>query len=94
MNENYTKERILYFKSNAFTFDEYKALCDVLADNNIPHVCYYDGCYPTEVIIRKSKKTWNDVMRMVNSIHAVKYTFKTMCFNSEGKPVDYQIIYA
>lgn len=87
------KERVLYFKTSAYSHEEYKELCKVLTENNILYVGYYDEYYPLEVIIRKSKKSWNDVMHLVNSIHAVKYTFKSMYFNSDGKPVEYAILH-
>lgn len=93
MNENYKKERVLYFRYTEEYTDKVKELCDLLTANNIPHICYQGNGWPTEFFIRKSKATWNDVYKLVNSIHAVKYTFKTMYFNSDGKPVEYSIIY-
>lgn len=72
------KERYLTFKwgYDYTTEEQITALENILKENDIHYVLYKsNGYWSHEWIIAKGKFTWNDIMKMVNSIKAPKYDF-------------------
>lgn len=78
------KERCLTFKygRNETTSQKAEELCKLLKKNNIDFVCYNkdSNYYSCSFIIRRCGKKWNDIMRLINSIQAAKYDYKTIDF--------------
>ena len=88
--------RVLTFSYPYESVDKADAVSDLLNTLGIEHVYYKsDGGYNHQFVVRRSKRTWNDIMRAVNSVKAVKYSYKNTYFeNRDGKLVEvvYSII--
>lgn len=79
----YITERCLTFKySGDNKIENSKKLSALLKDNNIDFVCYLEtgNYYPCMFVVRRSKRKWNDIMKLVNSIQAPKYDYITSNF--------------
>ena len=61
---------------------------DVLKNNNIDFVDYFEGL-DTLFRVAKSDKKWNEIMALINSIKAPKYRYINTCIE---KGVEYEII--
>lgn len=86
MNMDYLRERFLCFKygSDEETKGFVNKLCDLLTENNIDFVCYWDDgeskYYPCEFVVRRCGKRWNDIMALINTVKAAKYDYRTKDF--------------
>lgn len=71
-------ERYLYFKYpyDYTTKEQINNIETLLHENNIAYVFYQSsGYYPHEFYIAKSGKTWDNIMRLINSVKAPKYDY-------------------
>ena len=74
-------ERALTFKYSFERKSEKDKLKEVLKENNIEYICYESkGYYSHEFVVRKSGRKWNDIYYIINSVMAVKYSFKNTRF--------------
>lgn len=70
-------ERVLMFKYPFERKKEMDKLKRIFMENNIEFICYEsDGYYPHEFIVRKSKRKWDELYKIINSVYPVKYSFK------------------
>ena len=53
-----------------------KELIKLLVENNINFVAYDNRDYYLLKVQRPQGKTWDDVMRLINSVHAAKYSYE------------------
>ena len=61
-------------------------LTEVLQANGIDFIFYKStGYYNHEFIVRRSGKTWNEVMRTINSVYAVRYRKAKKTFSDDFK---------
>ena len=70
------KEMVLTFTYPSHLTDEAQQLCTVFDQNNIEYKCYdKDGTsgWPIQFNVLRSGKTWNEIMRLINSVHPAKY---------------------
>ena len=86
LNEKFitTNERCLSFKyAGNDKVEKSKSLSNLLEENKIDFVCYMNkesNYYPSEFILRRSGKKWNDIMKLVNSVQAPKYDYTKIDF--------------
>ena len=77
-------EILLGFEFSSDEDDVKKAniLCDLLEENNIDYVGYDigTGWQPSFLIRRRKGFTWNDIMKLVNSIRSPRYYKKKYTF--------------
>ena len=75
--ENLINERCLTFKySGSDKINESHKLAELLRQKGIDFVCYLgDDYYSCEFIVRRCGNKWNDIMKLINSIHATKYSY-------------------
>lgn len=94
-NEKLFTERVLNFQvasDNKHTEIGYAVdIACKLIENNIDYVCYLNSgsSYRPEFYVRRSGKTWNDVMHVINTVKAPVYkygkiTFHTTNINRDG----------
>lgn len=82
------EETVLKFAYPFAMKDKAKELTELLDNNGIDYKFYEsDGYWPHEFVVRRSGRTWNDIMKMVNSVHAVRYRKEKTQFNEEGREV-------
>jgi len=78
------RERCLTFKYGRTedTSEKAEQLCKLFEQNSIDYVCYDkdSNYYSCQFVVRRCNKKWNDIMDLVNSIHAPKYNYKTIDF--------------
>jgi hypothetical protein len=75
------KEVILKFTYPSTASEDAQKLCEVLDQNNIEYKCYdKDGTsgYPIQFNVLRSGKTWNDIMRLINSVRPARYKQEKM----------------
>ena len=61
-------------------------LTEVLQKENIGFIFYKsNGYWNHEFIVRRSGKTWNDIMKTINSVMAVKYKKEKKTFDDDFK---------
>ena len=89
---NHKRERALTFKYPYESIDVVNKIQRLLDDNGVEFILYKsDGYYPHEFVVRKGSYTWNDIMRLVNSVKAPKYSYKNTEFGDrDGKLVEYE----
>lgn len=70
-------ETVLYFYYPFEFIDKAEKLSQVLLNNGIEFIFRESkGYYPHTFIVRKSKRKWNDIYAIVNSVCPTKYRFK------------------
>lgn len=70
-------ERVLTFKYPFEFAEEMKKLIKLFTEENVEFICHEsDGYYPHVFVVRKSKRRWNELYQMINSVKAAKYEFK------------------
>lgn len=84
-------ERVLRFTYAFGTKEEAEKMKEALKKENIGFISYESiGYWPHEFTVRRSGKKWDDVLKIVNSVHAVKYKFKRTCLGHyDGKVVEF-----
>lgn len=66
-----------------------KEIKEVLKQNNIDFVDYYEGLY-TLFRVAKSNRKWDYIMHLINSIKAPKYKYINTCIENG---IEYEIIF-
>lgn len=80
-----SKEVVLIFKYPSDAVEDANRLCDLFDENDIEYKCYdIDTGYPIQFKVLRSGKTWNDIMKLINSIHAVRYRQEKLFVDREG----------
>lgn len=73
------KEVVLTFTYPSDAVEEANRLCDLLDDNNIEYKCYdIESGYPIQFKVCRSGKSWNDIMKLINSVKAARYRQQKM----------------
>lgn len=80
-------EKVLTFKYSFEFVEEVKKLKKLFAEENVEFICHEsEGYYPHVFVVRKSKRRWNELYQMINSVRAAKYEFrKTNIETIDGK---------
>lgn len=74
-----TKERVCKFRYNYEWAAEKDALKEKFTQNGIKFICHEsNGGWPHEFVVMRSGKKWDDIYRIVNSVHAVRYSLETV----------------
>lgn len=68
-------ERALTFRYPEQYSDQAHELDDLLTDEGIKHVMYDDRDFGFKFVIGRSGRTWNDIMKLINSVKAPKYDY-------------------
>lgn len=77
------EERLLSFEYGGNdNIEKAKQLCTILEEHNIDYVAYNlkQNYWNPSFLIRKGKKSWNDIIRLVNTIKAPCYKYKKETF--------------
>ena len=79
------REVVLTFNYPSDAVEDANRLCDLFDENNIEYKCYdIDSGYPIQFKVLRSGKTWNDIMKLINSIHAARYRQEKLFVDNEG----------
>lgn len=80
-------EKVLTFKYPFEFVEEMKKLKKLFTEKNVEFICYEsDGYYPHVFVVRKSKRKWNELYQIINSVRTAKYEFKKTNLESrDGK---------
>lgn len=79
------REVVLTFKYPSDAVEDANRLCDLFDENDIEYKCYdIDSGYPIQFKVLRSGKTWNDIMKLINSIHAARYKQEKLFVDREG----------
>lgn len=82
------EEMALRFKVPFERHEEVEKIENILAANNVKYIAYKStGYYNHEFVVRRSGYTWNNIMKMVNSVYAPRYRKEKTWFNSEDQEV-------
>ena len=57
---------------------------EILKSCNCPYVMF-DDVIKYRIYIDKGNNTWKQVMQAVNSVHAVKFGYRSDCYIEDGK---------
>ena len=80
-----SKEVVLTFNYPSGAVKDANRLCDLFNENNIEYKCYdIDSGYPIQFKVLRSGKTWNDIMKLINSIRAARYKKEKLIVDREG----------
>jgi transcription elongation factor Elf1 len=84
-NEKIVTERCLTFNI-AGERQTYNAvtIANLLVDNNIDYVGYFNEHRP-KFIVRRSGKKWEDIMRLINTVYAPKYDYEKQTFHTTNR---------
>lgn len=78
---DHKKERVLTF------IYYYPSMCNSLIEafkqNNIDYIVYNDYVNYYSFTVLKSGKTWSDIINIINTVYASKYTYKTITYKCE-----------
>ena len=88
------KEVVLTFKYPSNAVEDANRLCDLFDENNIDYKCYdIDSGYPIQFKVLRSGKTWNDIMKLINSIHPARYEKEKLVVDREGETFRFKEIH-
>lgn len=70
-------KRTLVFRYQHDNFiNDGEELKRVLRENGVNGICYHEGTYYLFKVQKPQSMTWNDLMRLINSVHAPFYRFE------------------
>ncbi len=86
-------EKVLTFQYPFECIEDVEKLKRIFLENNIEFICYKsDGYYSHEFVVRKSNKKWDELYKIINSVHTTKFNFKKTSIkliDGELKEVEY-----
>ena len=77
-------ERALTFRYPEQYRDQAYELDDLLTDEGVKHVMYDDRDFGFKFVIGRSGRTWNDLMKLINSVKSAKYNYVQTIFEEQN----------
>jgi len=85
------REIVLTFTYPSDNVDEANRLCDLFDENNIEYKCYdIESGYPIQFNVCRSGKSWNDIMKLINSVKAARYRQKKLFVDRTGDTIRFR----
>lgn len=82
------EEKILRFGYPYEDIEKAKELEKLLDKNKVKFLFYEsNGYWKHEFVVRKSGYTWNELMKLINSVKPAKYKKEKTWFNDDGEEI-------